>query len=50
MLLTKVAKEEEVCQQPPDLSLLEYQVSIEVHIEGGDDLQPATATSVNSCI
>jgi hypothetical protein len=38
-LLTQVAEEEKVGEEPPYFPLFEYQVCVEVHIEGGDDLQ-----------
>jgi hypothetical protein len=36
--LTQVPEEKEVCKQPPYFSLLEYQMCVEVHIEGSDHL------------
>lgn len=46
--LTQVPKEEEVCEQPPYFSLLEYQMCVEVHIEWSDDLHRAS-TDIRCC-
>jgi hypothetical protein len=37
-VLTKIAKEEEVCEQPPYFSLFKYEVCVEIDIEGCDHL------------
>jgi hypothetical protein len=41
-MLTQVAKEKEIGEQPPYFTLFEYQVCIEVDVEGCDHLHKTT--------